>query len=35
MPYEHLKGAHVGEEEIFAALPNWVTGEGSAVAVAE
>ncbi len=35
MPYEHLKGAHVGEEEIFAALPNWVTGEGAAVGVAE
>jgi biopolymer transport protein ExbB len=34
MPYEHLKGAHVGEEEIFAALPNWVTGEGAAVEVA-
>lgn len=28
MPYEHLKGAHVGEEEIFAAVPNWVTGVG-------
>jgi len=26
MPYEHLKGAHVGEEEFFAAVPNWVDG---------
>lgn len=26
MPYEHLKGAHVGEEEFFAAIPNWVDG---------
>jgi biopolymer transport protein ExbB len=26
MPYEHLKGAHVGEEEFFAAIPNWVEG---------
>ena len=36
MPYEDLKGAHVGEEEIFAARPNWVSdsGEGAAVAVA-
>jgi biopolymer transport protein ExbB len=35
MPYEHLKGAHVGEEEIFAAIPNWAAGEGeAAVAVA-
>lgn len=28
MPYEHLKDAHVGEEEFYAALPNWVTGAG-------
>lgn len=36
MPYEHLKDAHVGEEEFYAALPNWVAGgnEGAAVAVA-
>ena len=33
MPYEHLKDAHVGEEEFFAAVPNWVAG-GEAVAVA-
>ena len=24
MPYEHLKDCHVGEEEFFAATPNWV-----------
>ena len=35
MPYEHLKGAHVGEEEIYAAIPNWAQHEGGeAVAVA-
>lgn len=35
MPYEHLKGAHVGEEEIYAAIPNWLGGEEeAAVAVA-
>lgn len=26
MPYEHLKDAHVGEEEFYAAVPNWVAG---------
>jgi biopolymer transport protein ExbB len=26
MPYAHLKDAHVGEEEFFAAVPNWVAG---------
>ena len=26
MPYEHLKDCHVGEEEFFAATPNWVEG---------
>jgi biopolymer transport protein ExbB len=35
MPYEHLKGAHVGEEEFYAALPNWVAGgEGTPAAAA-
>jgi len=35
MPYEHLKDAHVGEEEFYAALPNWVaSNEPAAVAVA-
>lgn len=24
MPYEHLAGAHLGDEELYAALPNWV-----------
>jgi len=33
MPYSHLKDAHVGEEEFYAAVPNWVAG-GEAVAVA-
>ena len=26
MPYAHLKDAHVGEEEFYAAVPNWVAG---------
>ena len=26
MPYSHLKDCHVGEEEFFAAVPNWVAG---------
>lgn len=30
MPYAHLKDAHVGEEEFFAAVPNWVAGAGEA-----
>ncbi|SKB03067.1 biopolymer transport protein ExbB [Prosthecobacter debontii] len=35
MPYAHLKDAHVGEEEFYAAIPNWVAGAGEpAVAVA-
>ncbi|MCB1225680.1 MAG: MotA/TolQ/ExbB proton channel family protein [Verrucomicrobiales bacterium] len=29
MPYEYLKGAHVGDEEFFAATPAWVTGTGA------
>ncbi len=28
MPYQHLKDAHVGEEEFYAAIPNWVAGGG-------
>jgi biopolymer transport protein ExbB len=35
MPYEHLKGAHVGEEEIYAAIPNWALNEGEVMAVEE
>jgi biopolymer transport protein ExbB len=27
MPYQHLKDAHVGEEEFYAAIPNWVAGD--------
>lgn len=34
MPYEHLKDAHVGEEEFYAAVPNWVAGGGEPVAAA-
>lgn len=34
MPYGHLKDAHVGEEEFYAAIPNWVAGEGAAVSAA-
>jgi biopolymer transport protein ExbB len=33
MPYEHLKDCHVGEEEFFAATPNWVGAEEAAHAV--
>ena len=32
MPYSHLKDCHVGEEEFFAATPNWVAGGGTAPA---
>ncbi len=24
MPYEHLAGVHIGDEELYAAIPNWV-----------
>lgn len=34
MPYEHLRGTHVGEEEFYAAVPNWVAGGEPAAAVA-
>jgi biopolymer transport protein ExbB len=34
MPYQHLKDAHVGEEEFYAAIPNWVAGDGSALPAA-
>lgn len=34
MPYGHLKDAHVGEEEFYAAIPNWVAGGGEPVAAA-
>jgi biopolymer transport protein ExbB len=29
MPYAHLKDAHVGEEEFYAAMPNWVNADAS------
>ena len=29
MPYAQLKGCHVGEEEFYAASPNWLNGEGA------
>ena len=32
MPYEHLKDCHVGEEEFYAATPNWVGAEEAAPA---
>lgn len=32
MPYEDLKDCHVGEEEFFAARPNWVGDEGEPAA---
>ena len=32
MPYEHLKDCHVGEEEFYAATPNWVSAEEAAPA---
>lgn len=34
MPYAHLKDAHVGEEEFYAAVPNWVAGGEAAAAPA-
>lgn len=33
MPYSHLKDAHVGEEEFYAAIPNWVAGDSVPAAV--
>jgi protein SCO1/2 len=30
MPYAHLKDCHVGEEEFYAAVPNWVAGGAAA-----
>jgi biopolymer transport protein ExbB len=32
MPYEHLKDTHVGEEEFYAATPNWVGAEEAGAA---
>jgi hypothetical protein len=25
MPYEHMAGLHISGEELFAAVPNWVS----------
>ncbi len=30
MPYAHLRDCHVGEEEFYAAVPNWVAGGAAA-----
>ncbi len=30
MPYEHMAGAHLGDEELYAALPNWVQAQPQA-----
>ena len=27
MPYEHLHGVHIGDEELYAAVPNWISAE--------
>ena len=27
MPYDQLAGAHIGDEELFAASPNWVVAD--------
>ena len=27
MPYEHLAGVHIGDEELYAAVPNWINAE--------
>lgn len=35
MPYAHLKDCHVGEEEFYAAVPNWVAGGGAPAGSAE
>ena len=29
MPYESLAGVHIGDEELYAATPNWVAPQGS------
>jgi biopolymer transport protein ExbB len=32
MPYEALAGVHIGDDELFAATPNWLAQEGEPVA---
>jgi hypothetical protein len=27
MPYDQLHGAHIGDDELFAATPNWIGHE--------
>ena len=27
MPYESLAGVHLGDDELFAATPNWLAGD--------
>ena len=31
MPYESLAGVHLGDDELFAATPNWLSGDAQAV----
>lgn len=35
MPYDQLAGANIGDDELFAATPNWVTTEGDGSADAQ
>ena len=30
MPYDQLQGAHIGDEELYAAQPNWIAAPGTA-----
>jgi biopolymer transport protein ExbB len=32
MPYEALAGVHIGDEELYAAIPNWVERSSEAIA---
>ena len=32
MPYESLAGVHLSDEELFAAMPNWLAGDAQATA---
>jgi biopolymer transport protein ExbB len=32
MPYESLAGVHLGDDELFAATPNWLAGDADAAA---
>lgn len=35
MPYEMLDGVHIGDEEIYAAVPNWVASTAEQSAISE